>query len=157
MSQKRKYPLIIRFFAVLLAILLVTPANAVATSNEEITPRASDYLSSYNAYSYNAALYKIQIYFDVTGVNYMDEIGALTVRIYESTDNETWTWVHTVKHTAQSSMLGNNKVYHSDHVDYQGTIGRYYKAYITIWAGKDGDGDTRYLWTNVVKASLFAG
>lgn len=156
MFQNKKHP-IIRFLAVFLVVFFVIPANVVATLNEEITPRASDYLTSYNTYAYNAAFGKIQIYFDVTGVNYMDEIGALTVRIYESTDNETWTWVHTVRHTTQSSMLGRNKVYHSDHVDYQGTIGRYYKAYVTIWAGKDGDGDTRYMWTNVVKASLFAG
>jgi len=43
------------------------------------------------------------------------------------------------------------------HVEYAGTIGRYYKAQLAVWAGKDGDGDTRYFWTSSQKATLFAG
>ena len=31
---------------------------------------------------------------------------------------------------------------------YNGTAGKYYKAYVCIWGGKDGDGDTRYFWTS---------
>ena len=87
----------------------------------------------------------------------MDELGTLNIKIYESTDGENWTWVDTYKHDTTSGMLGYNKVYHSGHVDYQGTIGRYYKAYVCIWAGKDGTGDTRYMWTDIQRASLFAG
>ena len=145
-----------RIIATILAIALFLPIGVNATA-EEIAPRASYYLDSYNAYLYNAALGKIQVYFDVTGVNYMDEIGALTVKIYESTDKETWTWVETYNNGDTPSLLGYNKIYYSSHVDYKGTIGRYYKAYITIWAGKDGDGDTRYYWTQTVKATLFPG
>lgn len=147
---------VFRIIATILAIALFLPVGVIATA-EEITPRASYYLDSYNAYLYNAALGKIQVYFDVTGVNYMDEIGALTVKIYESTDKETWTWVETYNNGDTPSLLGYNKFYYSSHVDYKGTIGRYYKAYVTIWAGKDGDGDTRYYWTQPQKATLFAG
>lgn len=145
-----------RIIALVLAFILIVPSIllvAAATAN----PRASDYLNSYNTYVYNAAFGKIQVYFDVTGVNYMDEIGTLTIKIYESTDKENWTWVKTYTNGDTPSMLGYNKVYYSGHVDYQGTIGRYYKAYVCIWAGKNGDGDTRYLWTDVKKATLFAG
>lgn len=152
-----KHTSIIRFIAIILVCTICFSVHAHATGIDEPTLRASDYLSAYNAYIHNAALGKIQVYFDVTGVRYMDEIGALMIRIYESKDQENWTWVHTVQYTDQSSMLGYNKVFHSGHVDYQGTIGRYYKAYVTIWAGKDGDGDTRYMWTQPVKATLFAG
>ena len=145
-----------RIIAAILVIVLFLPIGVIVTA-EEITPRASYYLDSYNAYLYNAAFGKIQVYFDVTGVNYMDEIGALRVKIYESTDNETWTWVETYNNGDTPSLLGYNDYYYSSHVDYKGTIGRYYKAYVTIWAGKDGDGDTRYYWTQPVKATLFAG
>lgn len=140
---------------VLIAILIILP-NASAVSNTQ-TPRASDYLESYNTYPYNAALGKIRIYFHVTGVHYMDEIGTLSIKIYESTDNVNWTWVETYKHNTTTGMLDYNKVYHSGYVTYPGTIGRYYKAYVCIWAGKDGDGDTRYMWTGSQKATLFAG
>lgn len=150
-----RHKTVFRITAIILAISLFLPIGVMAT--ETITPRASYYLESYNAYLYNAALGKIQVYFDVTGVNYMDEIGALRVKIYESTDKETWTWVETYNNGDTPSLLGYNKYYYSSHVDYKGTIGRYYKAYVTIWAGKDGDGDTRYYWTQPVKATLFAG
>ena len=87
----------------------------------------------------------------------MDEIGALSIQIFESTDQTNWTWVKTFTHDATPGMLGYNKVYYSSYVEYSGTIGRYYKAYVCLWAGKDGDGDTRYMWTHAQKATLFAG
>ena len=49
--------------------------------------------------------------------------------------------------------MGYNKVLHSGSVTYNGVSGRYYRAYITIWGGKDGGGDTRYLWTGAKRAS----
>lgn len=146
-----------RFLAILLVFIFILPADVNAVEVEESNPRASYYLTSYNTYLYNAALGKIRVYFDVTGVHYMDEIGTLTIQLFESKDNETWTRVNTYKHNTTSGMLGYNKVYHSGYVEYSGTIGRYYKAYVCIWAGKDGDGDTRYMWTQPQKATLFAG
>ena len=150
--RSRKVKLLISVLALLMIFTLITPVDAT-----ENTPRASYYLNSYNTYIYNAAWGKIQVYFDVTGVDYMDDIGALSIILYESTDNENWTRVKTYTHDSTSGMLGQNKIYHSGHVDYAGTIGRYYKAYVCIWAGENGDGDTRYMWTNIQKATLFAG
>lgn len=141
--------------AFLAFIMVVSMSNFV--NADAITPRASDYLDSYNTYIYNAALGKIRVYFDVTGVNYMDEIGLLHIKIYESSDNENWTWVKTYRHDSTTGMLGYNEIYHSGYVEYSGTIGKYYKAYVTIWAGNNGSGDTRYLWTHAHKATLFAG
>ena len=147
----------IRFYAVFLIIVFLIPVSVDATDFETIEQRASYYLSSYNSYTYNAALGKVRVYFDVTGVNYMDEIGALNIKIYESQDNENWYWVDTFSYESTSGMLDYNDMYHSGYVEYNGTIGRYYKAYVCIWAGKNGDGDTRYLWTLPVKATFFAG
>ena len=86
----------------------------------------------------------------------MDEIGALEIKLYESKDNETWTWVDTFHYIDYSDMLVYNDFAHTGHVEYNGTIGRYYKAYVCVWAGKNGDGDTRYFWTPTEKAKLFA-
>ena len=146
-----------RVIICLIIICLLVPTHGNATTYTTIDLRASHYLDSYNAYTYNAAFGKIRVYFDVTGVNYMDEIGTLNIKIYESTDNSNWTWVKTYTHDTTSGMLGYNKVYHSGYVEYSGTLGRYYKAYVCIWAGKDGDGDTRYYWSDVSKATLLAG
>lgn len=148
---------LIRIIAFVLVVVIIAPMQAFAIGGDSVTPRASYYLTSYNTYIYNAAFGKIQIYFDVTGVDYMDDIGVLSIQLYESKDGTNWTWIDTYKHNTTSGMLGYNKIYHSGHVDYSGTIGRYYKAYVCIWAGENGDGDTRYMWTQPQKATLFAG
>lgn len=152
----KKSSSLVRIILIILCISMLLPANVYASSGNQV-PRASYYLDSYNTYLYNAAWGRIRVYFNVTGVNYMDEIGTLSIQIYESTDNENWTWVETYKYNTTSGMLGYNKVYYSNYIVHSGTIGRYYKAYVCIWAGKDGDGDTRYMWTLPQKATLLAG
>lgn len=146
-----KKHLFFRVIAIILIIACVFPINAMA-----VEPRASDYLSSYSAYVYRAGWGKIQVWFEVDGTNYMDEIGALEIQIYESKDNETWYWVDTYMHNDYSDMLAYDDFTHTGHIEYNGTLGRYYKAYVCVWAGKDGAGDTRYFWTNSEKATLFA-
>ena len=151
-----KRNIFIRIIAMILVVVIFTPVHVKATSSVP-SPKASYYLDSYNTYIYPAGWGKVQVWFTVTGITYMDDIGALTIKVYESTDQENWTWVETFTNGDTPSMLGHNKYYYSGHVEYSGTIGRYYKAYVTIWAGKDGDGDTRYMWTDVRKATLLAG
>ena len=143
---------VVKSIAILLILALLCPISAMAAES-----RASHYLSSYSAYIYPAGWGKVQVWFSVAGTGDMDEIGALEIQLYESKDNETWTWVETYQHVDNAGMLGYNDFSHYGHVEYNGTIGRYYKAYVCVWAGKDGDGDTRYFWTPAVKATLFAG
>ena len=141
-----------RIITVLLIVVMLCPVKAVSAE-----ARASHYLSSYGAYIYPAGWGKVQVWFDVTGVDDMDEIGALEIQMYESKDNETWTWVKTYDYPDYPGMLGYNDFFHSGNIEYTGTLGRFYKAYVCVWAGRDGDGDTRYFWTNIEKATLFAG
>lgn len=141
-----------RLVAFLLIVALM-PIGARAATAETVQPRASAYLDSYSSYIYPAGSGKIQVWFTVTGTDYMDEIGALTIRIYESTNGTTWTWRKSFTHESTSGMLGYNDFYHSGHVDFQGIAGRFYKAYVCIWAGENGDGDTRYFYTSVKKAT----
>ena len=150
--NKKKTSRAFRMVALLLVIVLLLPVSAIAAD-----ARSSLYLDSYGAYIYPAGWGKVQVWFNVTGTNDMDEIGALEIQLYESKDNENWTWVDTFQFSDYSGMLGYDDYYHSGHIEYNGTIGRYYKAYVCVWAGKNGDGDTRYFWTNVEKATLFAG
>lgn len=147
----RKRTLFFRIASLLLIVVFLCPINANAVES-----RASNYLASYSAYVYSAGLYKVQVWFTVNGVGTIDELGSLSIQLYESSDNENWTWVKTFKHSDYPDMLGYNDYYHSGHVEYQGSIGKYYKAYVCIWGGKDGEGDTRYFWTSAKKATLFA-
>lgn len=143
-----------RLLSLILALLLLASSAVSAVGNESIQPRASDYLDSYQAYIYPAGGGELQIWFSVTADHYMDDLGALYIYLYESTDGTSnWTYVETFSHVDNPNMLLENDVVHMDHVTYQGVKGRYYKAYVCIWAGKDGGGDTRYFWTSVKKAT----
>lgn len=146
--MSRRNSAFLRVIALVLAVVCLCPVYAMAAE-----PRASYYLDSYSASVYAAGSGKIQVYFSVTGVSQMDDIGAMTVQIYESDDASEWEWVKTYSHNVYTDMLGHNKYYHSSHVDYQGTAGKYYKALVTIWAGKAGNGDSRNLWTNYKQAT----
>ena len=150
--NNRKYSATMRMAALLLAIVLMLPVHTKATTAETVQPRASLYLDSYNAYIYPAANGKIQAWFTVTGKGYLDSIGALTIQIYQSVDNVNWTWLKSFAHENHSQMLSYNDNYHSGYVECQGIPGRYYKAYVCIWGGSDGDGDTRYFSTSAKKA-----
>ena len=143
---------LINITIVILVMILILPVNAFA-----VEPRASDYLEAYSAYVYPAGWGKVQVWVSVQGTGDMDEIGTLEIQLYESKDNENWYWVDTFMHPDDSDLLGYNDYYYTSYVEYNGTIGRYYKAYVCVWAGKDGDGDTRYFWTPSEKATLFAG
>ena len=140
---------LIRLAAMMLVVMLLASSTVSAAATEPIQPRASDYLDSYQAYIYPAGGGELQIWFSVTADHFMDELGALHIFLYESRDNVTWEHVETFSHVDHSNMLLEDDVVHMDHVTYQGVRGRYYKAYVCIWAGKDGGGDSRYLWTSV--------
>lgn len=143
---------VIRFAALLLVMVLLLPVGARTALAEAPQTRASDYLNSYSAYVYPAANGKIQVWFNVTGTGYIECIGALSIRIYESKDGSNWTWCTTFLHENNPGMLSYNDNYHSGHVDYQGVVGRYYRAYVCIWGGGLEVGDARYFYTSAKKA-----
>ena len=136
---------LLRVTALILTIVLLIPLGASA---ESFQSRASLYLSTYAAYIYLPGDGEVRVYFNVQGTGYMDELGVLRIELYESTDGINWTGAKTFKHYTTSGMLSYNDNYHSGYVSYDGVAGRYYKAYVCVWGGKDGAGDTRYFWTS---------
>lgn len=139
-----------KLISFILAFAMLAPSVASAATPETVMPYASSYLTSYNTYICDMGNGRIEIWFDVMGTGIMDEIGVLSIKLYESSDNSTWTRVKTYSHENHSSMLAANDYYHCSYVAYQGTAGKYYKAYVCIWAGKNGAGDTRYMWSTMV-------
>ena len=150
---KKSNTIWIRLVAIVVIVSLTLPVYANAASIETVQPRASDYLDSYNTYICAMGNGKLQIWYTVVGDDDMDEIGVLSILLYESTDKTNWTHVKTYSHENYSSMLIEDDWAHSSYVSYNGTAGKYYKAYVCIWAGKNGSGDTRYMWTSVERAT----
>lgn len=149
----RKANVLFRFVVLLLILSLVTPIGVGATSVEQTQTRASNYLDSYNTYICTMGGGNLQIWYTVVADDDMDEIGVLSIKLYESSDQTNWTRVKTYSHENYASMLIEDDWAYSSYVSYKGTAGKYYKAYVCIWAGRNGAGDTRYMWTPVERAT----
>jgi len=145
--------LALRILSLVVVCLLLVPSTVNAAMPEAAQPYASAYLTSYNSYICAMGSGKLQIWFTVVGDTDMDEIGTLSIFLYESSDKTNWTRVKTYLHEDYSSMLAEDDWVHSSYVSYSDTAGKYYKAYVCIWAGKNGSGDTRYMWTSVERAT----
>lgn len=149
----KKQTLFTKIIAICLVLALVAPFSVNAATVDNVVPRASYYLDAYNTYICAMGDGRIEVWFEVMGTSYMDDIGTLSIRLYESSDNSNWTLVKTFLHENYSSMLAEDDYYHLSCVSYQGTARKYYKAYVCIWAGKNGGGDTRYMWATSVRAT----
>ena len=149
----KKYSCFFSVIAIALVISMATPISVCAAVPDTVEPLASDYLVSYTSYIGPVGGGKVQIWFRVTGTDYMADIGVLTIQLYESTDNENWYWVDTFLHDDYPNMLSHNDSHHMSYVEYEGVAGRYYKAYVTIWSGNETTGDARYMWTTVKQAT----
>lgn len=144
----KKKSAILRITGMLLVLALTFSAGAMPAAAETVQPRASEYINSYNAYVYPAGNGKIQVYFTITGTDTLEVLGAMAIHIYESTDRSNWTWVKAYSYKNYPEMVGYNDIFHGGHVDYQGVAGRYYRAYVSIWAGGATVGDSRYFYTS---------
>lgn len=137
----RKPSILSQVIIISLIIALVIPVGASALTEGIVEPRASEYLSVYGAYVHPAGNGLIQVWFDAQGTGYMDELGALSIQLYECSTNSSnigaWTWKKTFTYDSTDSMLSYNDDYHSGHVDYFGSAGKWYKAYVCIWGGKE--------------------
>ena len=137
--------------AICLAFALFAPVSVHAAEDTSITPYASYYLDSYNTYIYRVGTDgEIHVWFDVMGTGDMDEIGVLSIELYEVSSTGQETWIKTFLHEDYASMLIYDDWCHASYVSYQGSTTKNYKAYVCIWAGKNGSGDTRYMWATMV-------
>lgn len=143
-SLKRARSTITKLIILCLVLILALPVSAY-TIDDPATPRASYYLDAYNTYICDVGG-EIQIWYEVAGTGYMDEIGVLSIDLYEVNSNGSLTWVKSFLHEDYDTMLFYDDNYIYSHVSYQGSASKTYKAYVCIWAGKNGSGDTRYMW-----------
>ncbi len=150
---RSRRPFGIRLLILIVCFSLTTPCAVSASIVPEVQPCASYYLSCYQTYVCPVGNGEIQVWFDVIGAGTQDELGTLSIMVYESTDNKNWTWKDAYLHEDYSNMLKYNTAQNMSYVSYQGVAGRYYKAYVCIWGGSDGNGDTRYVWTSSQRAT----
>lgn len=131
---------ITRFICVLLIFVMLF-STAVFASED----RASNYFGITSAY-----LSRIpggfEIWFDVTAMGTMDQLGAKTVVVQRSSDGSSWTPVKTYTKEAYPEMIRTNFAAHTCCLTYTATAGYYYRAVVTFYAKKGtGSGElTQY-------------
>ena len=135
----------VKIIALCLVLILSTPVT-VNASSQPVMPAASYYLDLYNTYICDLGSGRIQIWYEVMGTSIMDEIGVLSIILYEVNSDGSLTKVKTFLHEDYDSMLIEDNNYIYSYVSYQGSSSKTYKAQVCIWAGKNGSGDTRYMW-----------
>lgn len=131
--------------ALCLICVLFTPTVAFAAVRPPIEPQASDYLAGYYGYVSKSGN-TIQPVFGVSGTGMMEKIGATEIYLYESTDGVNYTMVKSFRHANYSNMMAYNTSGHASYMSYSGNANYTYKAYICVFAGRNGGGDARYFW-----------
>lgn len=127
-------------------VLTLSLLLCASVTAEAAEARASLYLNSYLAYVYVDGKGNVSVWYEVEATKTMDEVGVLTIRLQEQAPgSSTWTTVKTYFHTDYPDLLSYNDDLHYGHVDYDGNTEYSYQAYVTIWAGKNGDGDSRII------------
>lgn len=135
------------FFSILFVFGIIF--NLLGTS---ASARSSEYLHGYSVMITPKSNGKLVISLDVTGVDYMTEIGAKSISVYESTNNEDFYWVKTYYSSDYPKMMGSGLYLYEDVLTHQGTAGRYYYAKANIYAGNSTGGDERYCNSAVKRA-----
>ena len=151
--ERKRSRILVKLIAIALILSLCAPIGTQAAMPETVQPMASAYLMDYTAYIIPMGDGDLDIWFEVTGTDYWADIGALSIFLYESTDNVNWYWVKSYQHDHYPNMLWHDDYMCMDYVDYDGVPGRYYKAYVHIWAGPEDGGDGRYIWTPVERCT----
>lgn len=121
-----------RMISLLLAVVMALAIPAAAMENENA--RASSFFGSSDVYLYKTSSTKFQAWFEVSALYTMDEVGASEIKIQESSDGENWTTVKTCTMANYSNLVCENTGAHASYVSYTGTVGKYYRAKITLYA-----------------------
>ena len=143
-----------RIFALCLAVILTVPTYASAAVIIPDETQGNDYVDSYQVNITPVGGGKVKVKFSITGVDVMDDIGAIKILIYESSDLTNWDHVMTYDHRGVSytHLMSHDRRTYSSSITHPGKAGKYYKAYIILWVQKDGSGTSKYKWLDPIRA-----
>lgn len=122
----------VRCTCMLLAMVMVLAIPAFAV--EAIEPKASSFFGRSSVYLCNISGNHFEAWFEVTGTDTMDAIGANFIKIQRSSDGVNWTTVKTCAKENYLYFVDYNTVTHAAGISYTGTSGYYYRAYIQLYA-----------------------
>ena len=117
---------------ILLVCVMMFTTTAFAA--ETVEPRASDFFWSSSVYFWKTSGLNYQIWFDVTAVGTMTELGASEIVVQRSTDERNWTTVRTYYKENYSQMTNDNTFSYANCVPFTATAGYSYRAIVMLYA-----------------------
>lgn len=113
---------------VLVCVMLFSTTAFAAES------RASNFFAASSVYFWRTSGNNYQIWFDVTAVGTMLEVGASEIVVQRSTDEENWTTVSRYYKEDYPQMTDTNTTIHADCVPFTATTGYSYRAIVYLYA-----------------------
>ena len=117
---------------ILLVCVMMFTTTAFAAEMPE--PRGSDFFMASSVYFWNTSGLNYQIWFDVTAVGTMTELGVSEIKVQRSTDERNWTTVRTYYKENYSQMTRSQTAHHADCVSFTATAGYSYRAIVMLYA-----------------------
>ena len=117
---------------ILLVCVMMFTTTAFAA--ESVEPRGSNFFAASSVYFWNTSGRNYQIWFDVTAVGTMTELGASEIVVQRSTDERNWTTVRTYYKENYSQMTDSNTVGYANCVPFTATAGYSYRAIVMLYA-----------------------
>lgn len=133
-------------FTQILCILLVCVMvfSTTAFAAEVPQSRASMFFAASSVYFWNTSGRNYQIWFDVTAVGSMYELGASKIVLERSTDEDDWETVRTYYKEDYSQMTKLSTGSYANCVPFTATTGYSYRAIVTLYArNSSGTGTMR--------------
>lgn len=131
-----------RCIAFLLICVMLFSTTAFAA--ETAAPRASMYFAGSSVYFWHTSGNSYEIWFDVTAVGTMTELGASEITVQRSTDERNWTTVRTYYKEDYSQMTEDNTYGYANCVPFTATTGYSYRAIVYLYArNSSGTGTMR--------------
>lgn len=125
-----------RFLRTICIILVfVTVLSTTAYAAENPNSRASNFFAASSVYFWHVSGSQYQIWFDVTAVKGMNELGASQITVERSTDLVNWTPVKTYYKSSYPQMTTTSTTAsYANYVTYYPTDGYAYRAIVYLYA-----------------------
>lgn len=139
-----------RFIRIVCLLLVFASLATIPAYAAENSVRASLYLSSYGAFCSKRSSTTVGVGYQVIGTDLMDEIGVNTVKLQYSSDQVNWTTAKTFRKANYPSMVDYDTSAHSGTLIATVPSGKYYRAVVEFYAGKDGGFSERTYYTAII-------
>ena len=139
-----------RFIRIISLLLVFATIAAVPAYAQEQSPRASSYISAYQAYCTRTSTTTLTVTIYVMGTDIMDEIGANKIKVQYSSDQVNWTTARTFTKDVYTRFVDYNTSAHAAEVNCVIPAGKYYRAYVEFYAAKDNGFAERYYYTPII-------